>query len=245
MSWFYWLIHQIIVVQRDIYQSFSASLKLFAETGDWQQLAIFLPICIVFGAAHALTPGHSKLVLATYTAGSPIHLRQALGMSLLLSLVHVSMAVVIALLSLPLVSRSLVNAGQSPVLQDVSRGLLGLIGLWMIWQALNPSAAHRHHSSRNSVFAFVSGLIPCPLTLFVMTFAISKGVPQAGVAFAIFMMLGVAITLSATAMISVVLRSSVVRLLSNRASPLRTAAVSFQVFAGLILVIVAINELFA
>ncbi|WP_425459635.1 hypothetical protein [Hankyongella ginsenosidimutans] len=35
----------------------------------------------------------------------------------------------------------------------------------------------------------MAGLIPCPLTLFVMTFALSRGVPEAGVAFAGVMML--------------------------------------------------------
>ncbi|BCG83395.1 hypothetical protein MesoLj113b_69370 (plasmid) [Mesorhizobium sp. 113-3-3] len=37
---------------------------------------------------------------------------------------------------------------------------------------------------------FMADLIPCPLRLYVMTFAIMRGVPQAGVAFAVTMMLG-------------------------------------------------------
>ena len=62
---------------------------------------------ILFGAAHALTAGHSKAVLATYLAGKPFGLARGLGVSLALSFTHVTMAVVIALLSLPLVTITL------------------------------------------------------------------------------------------------------------------------------------------
>ncbi|TIS73155.1 MAG: hypothetical protein E5W94_28800 [Mesorhizobium sp.] len=48
----------------------------------------------------------------------------------------------------------------------------------------------------------MSGLIPCPLALFVTTFAMSRGVPGAGVLFAVTMMAGVALTLSRVAVLS-------------------------------------------
>ena len=44
----------------------------FAEAGSWS-LLLSPPIGIVFGAAHALTPGHSKSVLAAYVTGAPVN----------------------------------------------------------------------------------------------------------------------------------------------------------------------------
>src|SRR3546814_19921065 len=64
------MLQLIVDLQRDIYLAFAERIRIFAETGDWAQLAVFLPLGIVFGAVHALTPGHSKIVLATYLAGS-------------------------------------------------------------------------------------------------------------------------------------------------------------------------------
>lgn len=96
---------------------------------------VYLPMGILFGAAHALTPGHSKMVLATYLAASPLGLLRGLAVSLALSFTHVTMSVVIALLSLPLVSSSLGSVGRAPMLEDISRGLLGLIGVWMLHHA--------------------------------------------------------------------------------------------------------------
>jgi nickel/cobalt exporter len=45
----------------------------------------------------------------------------------------------------------------------------------------------------------IAGLVPCPLTLFAIFFALSRGVPEAGLTFAVAMMLGVGLTLGAVA----------------------------------------------
>ncbi|TIW69718.1 MAG: ABC transporter permease, partial [Mesorhizobium sp.] len=72
-----------------------------------------------------------------------------------------------------------------PALETLSRGLLGLIGVWIIWRALR--GRHRHHVHEGEAVGFMAGLIPCPLTLFVMTYAISRGIPWAGLVFAVAM----------------------------------------------------------
>jgi nickel/cobalt exporter len=102
------------------------------------------------------------------------------------------------------------SVGRAPLLEDLSRGLLGLIGLWMLWQAFRGTG--HSHGREGSLVGFMAGLIPCPLTLFVMTFAISRGVPQAGVAFAAVMMIGVVLVLAAVALAAVLSRQQLLRL---------------------------------
>ena len=64
-------IMQILVdLQKWVYGSISTYLDAFSSTGDWFSLATVLPLGIVFGAVHALTPGHGKTVLASYLVGS-------------------------------------------------------------------------------------------------------------------------------------------------------------------------------
>ena len=123
------LLQELVATQCEIYLAFADRIGNFAETGEWQLLAAMLPLAIVFGMAHALTPGHSKAVLATYLTGSTATLPRALVVSLALSFTHVTMSVLIALFSLPLVSVALGSVGRAPLLEDLSRGLLGLIGL--------------------------------------------------------------------------------------------------------------------
>lgn len=56
--------------QREIYLALAGQIKLLSTNGDWAAFLGFLPMGVVFGAAHALTPGHSKAILATYLTGS-------------------------------------------------------------------------------------------------------------------------------------------------------------------------------
>jgi nickel/cobalt exporter len=204
---------QIVVdIQREIYLALAEHIKAFAAGGGWAAFLAFLPLGVVFGAVHATTPGHSKSVLATYLTGTSAGAARGLAVSVALSFTHVTMAVLIAWFSLPLVSRMLGSAGDAPALENISRGLLGVIGLWMLWSALfRPT--HTHGKGEGLTVGMMSGLIPCPLSLFVMSFAMSRGVPVAGVVFALVMMLGVMLTLSLTALAVILCRQQVTRLL--------------------------------
>ncbi|MHB2266853.1 HoxN/HupN/NixA family nickel/cobalt transporter [Pannonibacter phragmitetus] len=205
-------------------------------------MAAYLPMGILFGAAHALTPGHSKAVLATYLAGSTASVPRALATSLALSFTHVTISVLIVLLSLPLIRFGFgAEAGRAPVLEQISRGLLAAIGVWMIIRAAWPKPRQANHAS--PAFGVMAGLIPCPLTLFVMTFAVSRGVPEAGIAFAVVMMAGVAATLSGVALASVTFRGGLLALLGAR--PRLIVSVGRALFgaSGIFLVVLAITDL--
>ncbi|RVB77438.1 MULTISPECIES: sulfite exporter TauE/SafE family protein [unclassified Mesorhizobium] len=226
---------QILVeFQRTIYLTLGEQIKLLSVGGDWLAFMGFLPMGVVFGAAHALTPGHSKAVLATYLAGSDAKVPRGLLVSITLSFTHVMIAVLIAVLSLPLVSIALGSVGRAPLLEDISRGLLGLIGVWMLWRALSRG---RHHKHEGEAVGVMAGLIPCPLTLFVMTFAMSRGIPGAGILFAITMMVGVALTLSCVAVLAILFRERLMDFFAGK--PLETISRTIEGAAGLALAGVA------
>lgn len=232
----------VIDIQRDIYLALAEHIKAFAAGGSWAAFLGFLPLGIVFGAVHAMTPGHSKSILATYLTGSSAGVGRGLLVSLALSFTHVTTAVLIAWFSLPLMSRMLGSAGDTPALENISRGLLGLIGLWMLWSAFF-RPPHVHGDKEGLAVGMMAGLIPCPLTLFVMTFSMSRGVPVTGLLFAIVMMLGVMFTLSLTALTVVVFRQQVVRLLAERPRLISGLSKSIEAVAGFILVAIAIREI--
>lgn len=233
-----WLFSWAIETQREIYLAFADRIKLYSETGDWSELAVFLPMGVVFGAVHAMMPGHSKTLLAAYSMATPASAWRAAGTGVLISAVHISMSVLIVLLSLPLVSVTLGASSLTPVLETMSRGLLALIGIWMIAAALR-RRGHTHLAGRSMAFAVFAGLIPCPLTLFVMTFAASRGVTDAGLAFAVVMLAGVAMVLASVALAANLSRKGLARLMENHATRLRMIAMSLQLATGIILLIAA------
>lgn len=179
-------------VQRAIRGSLTGTIEGFAGTPDWGVLITMMPLGIVFGAAHAMTPGHSKSILATYVLGSGLSPLPAILSSLVLAATHISSTVLLAVIANTLVTRTLVGAGRAPALENLSRYLLVVIGLWLLLRAWR---ARPHVHGEGYLMGFVAGLVPCPLTLFVMMLAVSRGAPEAGLAFAVAMFIGVAAVL--------------------------------------------------
>src|SRR3954462_1602130 len=163
----------LIAIQRSINAAITADLSAFAVNRSWAALLAVLPLGIAFGAIHALTPGHGKTVLASYLVGSRLVMARSLTVAGALALTHVGTAVLLALAAAPLLTRTLGGVGRVPILEDVSRGLLALIGLWFIVRALR-GPVHEHREG--VVVGIVAGLVPCPLTLFAMFLALSRGV---------------------------------------------------------------------
>jgi nickel/cobalt exporter len=234
------MLDQLIALQRWIYSALSADLVSFAATRDWFALAAVLPAAILFGAIHALTPGHGKSILASYLLGSRLAALRAFLVAAVLALTHVGSAVLLALLAAPLVTRTLGGVGRAPVLEGISRGLLIAIGVWFIVRAIR---GRSHVHGEGLMVGFVAGLVPCPLTLFAMFFALSRGVPEAGILFAAAMMLGVLATLASVVLVTIVMRDRLVGLAARHGASLQKVSRALDGAAGALLVAIAAREL--
>lgn len=201
----------LVALQGDIQRSVADQIIAFSASGDWLALFGTMPLAIMFGMAHALTPGHNKLVLATYVLGERLGLLKALATSMLLSATHIGSAVAIGFGANWLVSRTITQAGRAPLLEMISHALLVAIAIWMIWRANRPATTHRH----SGLFAFAAGLVPCPLTLFLTVMASSWGTPEAGLIFAAAMLFGVGSVLCIVALITHVMRERAAAILSG------------------------------
>ena len=88
-----------------------------------------------------------------------------------------------------------------------------------------------------------AGLVPCPLTLFAMVFAMSHGVPEAGLTFALAMTLGVGFTLVAVALLATFARVQLVTIVARHGASIEKASRVLDGVAGCILVFIATREL--
>ncbi len=230
----------LIDVQRSIYAALSSDITAYAHSRDIAALLAVLPLGIVFGAAHALTPGHSKSVLAAYILGSGLKPAHALLTSFVLSVTHISSAVLLAVVTNSLVKRMLVGAGQAPALEWTSRLILVAIGLWLVYRAMR---TRPHVHGEGIATGFIAGLIPCPLTLFVMSLAMSRGALEAGMAFSVSMLLGVAAVLGVVAVVSAIARKSLVHLFDRHEAAIGRVSRGLDGLAGVALTSIALFEL--
>jgi ABC-type nickel/cobalt efflux system permease component RcnA len=227
-------------IQLAIRGSFTHAIDGFARSGDWSLLIAMMPLGIVFGAAHAMTPGHSKSILASYVLGSGLSPWRAVVTSLVLAATHICSAVLLAVVANSLVTRTLVGAGRAPALENMSRYMLVAIGVWLVWRAWH---ARPHIHGEGYFTGFVAGLVPCPLTLFVMMLAVSRGVPEAGLSFALAMFLGVGGVLVAIAAAVAFARGWAEDWIGRHGARLSLASRWLETVAGLALITIAVLEL--
>lgn len=165
-----------------------------------------------FGMLHALLPGHGKAVLASHYAGDGRFLG-ALGASTVLILTHVGSAVLLVLGGFAVLRNTIGGAGRAPVLEQASQVLIVLVGTWLLWRAVRP---HSHdHDRSGPALAFVTGLVPCPLTTFIMTYALAHGALVSGLVLSGTFAVGMIVTVASFPLLAVLLRTRLLPLLAR------------------------------
>jgi nickel/cobalt exporter len=200
----------IFDLQHWLYAGALDALKGLNSTG-LAGLPMLIGASFGFGMLHALLPGHGKSVLASYYAGEGRPL-SALLSSIVLITTHVGSAVLLVLGGFMVLQKTIGGAGRAPALEHASQVLIALIGVYLLWRALRP---HAHdHGRSGPVLGFVTGLVPCPLTTFIMTYAATNGLIAAGLILAATFGAGMIVTVAACPLLAVLLRTWLLPLVS-------------------------------
>ncbi|MGQ0456272.1 MAG: nickel/cobalt transporter [Hyphomicrobium sp.] len=194
MQWF-------IKIQRWLYGGMSDSIR---SADDVSGLAALMSAAFLFGIVHALMPGHGKSVLVSYHVGRASRLIEGVATGTLLAATHVGIAVIFVLAGVAVISRSLAAGGRAPAFEALSAALISLIGAYLLVRTLWPRP-HTHASDGKSL-AVATGLIPCPLTTFLLTFALAQNKLAVGLAAVIAMLGGIIVTLVSFAVAAVIAR---------------------------------------
>ena len=200
----------LIAIQKWLYGGMSEGLR---STVDVSGLLPMMAAGFVFGMVHALMPGHGKSVLVSYHLGRPSRLVDGVVTGTLLALTHVGIAVVFVLAGVAVISRSLAAGGRAPAFEAASAAMITLIGAFLIYRSLRP-APHAHHGDGRTL-AIATGFIPCPLTTFILTYALVHNKLAVGLAAVVAMLGGVIVTLVTFAVSAVVARERFVSVLQR------------------------------
>jgi ABC-type nickel/cobalt efflux system permease component RcnA len=155
-------------------------------------VAVALAIAFFLGAAHALTPGHGKTLVAAYLVGSRGTVWDAVYLGSVVTLTHTSSVFVLGLLTL-YASQKVQMDRIYPWLSVTSGLLVFGMGLWLLrsrWKAHGHHHHHHHHDhdhhhhhhdhepskvSRGHLLSLgiSGGLVPCPEAMVVLLMAVS------------------------------------------------------------------------
>lgn len=204
---------QIVALQRWLYGSMASGL---GDVAGGQPRAVFLAMAaaILFGAVHALMPGHGKMVLVSYHLGQKTTLAQSIANGSILALTHVGLALVLVLAGFAVISRAFAYGGRTPQFETASGVLVALIGAFLLWRSLRGTHAAQTEDGGKTL-AVVTGLIPCPLTTFIMSYALARGLLAAGLAVTAAMTLGMIVTIAGVTLTATLARGRFMSLLAR------------------------------
>jgi nickel/cobalt transporter (NicO) family protein len=106
-------------------------------------MAAALAIAFALGAAHALTPGHGKTIVAAYLVGSRGTLRHAAFLGAMVTFTHTVSVFLLGMATLFLF-QNVVPEKITRVLGAVSGLSIVAIGGWMLYKRLRAPGAHSH-----------------------------------------------------------------------------------------------------
>jgi len=84
----------IVAIQRWLYSGMASGLADVAG-GNTYAIVAAITAAILFGAVHALMPGHGNTVLVSYHLGQSAKLREGVANGAILALTHVGLALVL------------------------------------------------------------------------------------------------------------------------------------------------------
>jgi nickel/cobalt exporter len=196
---------------------------LSSATNGPLAIATAFAIAFFLGAAHALTPGHGKTIVAAYLVGTRGRVKDAVYLGTVVTVTHTASVFVLGLITLYASHRISPNR-IFPWLAVVSGALVTGLGGWLLVQRLRGRGHHHHehdhhhhdhvhhhdhhHSEKASLGSLLSlgisgGLVPCPEALVVLLISVSLGRLLFGLAILVAFSLGLAAVLIAigTAMV--------------------------------------------
>jgi ABC-type nickel/cobalt efflux system permease component RcnA len=203
---------RLVDIQHWLYGGMATGLAEVAR-GDGWALFSALSAAVLFGAVHALMPGHGKTVLVSYHLGQASRYRDGLTNGVILALTHIGLAVVLVLAGFAVISKVFAFGGRTPQFELASGTLIVLIGAFLLWRGLGRTEQPHRHDGKT--LAFVTGLIPCPLTTFVMSYALARGMLAAGLTVTAAMAFGMIATIATLALAATFARHRLVSLLAR------------------------------
>jgi ABC-type nickel/cobalt efflux system permease component RcnA len=180
-----------------------------------------LAIAAFWGAAHALTPGHGKAIVAGYLVGTKGRPLDAVLLGGIVTVTHTIGVFALGLVTL-LLSRFVVPETLYPWLTLASGVLVVAVGASVLWSRARRRGHHHHHHhhdhdhdhDRRGLLGVgvAAGLLPCPSALVVLLSAIALHRIGFGLALILAFSVGLAATITSIGLVAVLAKRAFGRL---------------------------------
>lgn len=197
----------------DQHRDTTRALAMYLRQAEALDATALLAAAFAFllGVLHAATPGHGKIVVFSYFFGRNAHPWTGAAMALKIAAVHIGTAVVLfAAIDVAQTVFFGRPAGPARALQAISYLAIAAIGAVLLYRSVRRSTSagggEGGGSHRSAGLPLAVGLLPCPLTLLILSYALAHASLAAGLVLVSIMGLGVATTIGAVALLAMLIR---------------------------------------
>ena len=256
----------LLTFQRESNRLIAKHMKAIRDGDTAGPLLIGLMLAFAYGVVHALGPGHGKVVVASYFLGRDAQIGRGLMMGLQIAVYHVLSAIVVVALADLVLRQAFGSApAEVAGVRLTSYGLIALIGATMLAQAVRRSrlrragievgddcCGHGHsHSDRVHVHGSGSragvraqegalslgvGIVPCTGAVLILLYALANDILLPGLLLVVAIAAGMAITMGALGMLSIVARSAVAARLGRSNGAQSAALTVVSDYGGAVLI---------
>jgi nickel/cobalt transporter (NicO) family protein len=225
----------LLTFQREANRMIATQMRSIRAGDTSVPLLVGVGLAFLYGVVHAVGPGHGKLVVVSYFLSREARIGRGLLMGLQIAIFHVISAMVVVALA-DLLLRQAFGGPPAEVagLRLASYGLIGLIGVVMLFQAVRRSRLRRagfeashaccgharsdHRApggaperAEQGALSLGVGLVPCTGAVLILLYAMANDLLFAGMLLVTAIAAGMAITMGALGILSVVARRAVAR----------------------------------
>lgn len=184
------------------------------DSGDTSVFIYILAVSFIYGLVHALGPGHGKMVIASYFLVKGAKIKEAFKAGFLTSLIHTISALSITF-TLYIFFENTITKYFSQIsmnMYKVSAVFIILIALFLLYETYkdrNEEEKIQRVGNKSLLAVTMSiGIVPCPGVMSIVLFSLILGYINLGILSAIFMSIGMGITISLAAIISTQIKNS-------------------------------------
>lgn len=123
--------------QREAQNLMAGALRAL-RAGEPGATATLMLVCFGYGFAHAVGPGHGKVLIGGYGLGTQVAFARLASLSVLASLAQALTAVILVWAGLTIfdLSREALTGLSENIMADVSAAMIMAVGLWLAWRGI-------------------------------------------------------------------------------------------------------------
>ncbi|MCF8470575.1 MAG: nickel/cobalt transporter [Parvibaculum sp.] len=237
----------IMAMQQEYYRAMAGALRAVNLQHSLAAAWALVSVSFLYGIFHAAGPGHGKIVVASYLLADERDVKRGVLIAFLAAFVQAITAIlVVGILAIILGFTYRTTADAVPIIERASFALIAGLGAWLLWRAVREGGGHHHHPHTHehghdhedhahmptpaeirqakgikgmAAMILSVGLRPCSGAILVLLFAVTQGAFLIGVASALVMSVGTAITVSTLAVLTVFSKSLALRFAGGVDSP--------------------------